>query len=109
MTTTTRQLTIQSGAAKRLFKEHKHYEDEAVQQKIKVDSLVAQYGEDEWEVKNGRRMLEESNKMITDSSERLGKAAEDLRNLITAAMKEPDVADSTQLAQAKEVLEAISG
>jgi tubulin-specific chaperone A len=55
MTTTTRQLTIKSGAAKRLFKEHKHYEDEAVQQKIKVDSLVAQYGEDEWEVKNGVR------------------------------------------------------
>ncbi|KAF8665460.1 hypothetical protein AX16_000478 [Volvariella volvacea WC 439] len=53
-------------------------------------------------------MLEESNKMITDSATRLGKAAEDLRALVLAAKKIPELAADEELLKAEEVLEETS-
>lgn len=46
--------------------------------------------------------------MIPDSEERLAKATEELRNLVTAAMKDPELSQSTQFAEAKKALETIS-
>ncbi|TFL06147.1 tubulin binding cofactor A [Pterulicium gracile] len=108
MSPTQRQLVIKSGSAKRLHKEHIDYQDELGVAKAKVDELVAKHGEDEWEVKNARRMLDESHRMIPDSEERLAKATEELRNLVTAAMKDPELSQSTQFAEAKKALETIS-
>ncbi|KIP11705.1 hypothetical protein PHLGIDRAFT_437851 [Phlebiopsis gigantea 11061_1 CR5-6] len=75
-----RQLRIKTGVAKRLFKEHRSYILEAEQQKIKLDKFVADGAED-WDIKNAKRMLEESHKMVADTANRLGNAVQDLRQL----------------------------
>ncbi|OAX36751.1 hypothetical protein K503DRAFT_801785 [Rhizopogon vinicolor AM-OR11-026] len=81
-----RQLNIKSGVAKRLLKEHILYAKEAEEQQRKVDKLIADNAE-EWDTKSAlyadqRRILEESHRMIKDSDNRLGKAVQDLRELV---------------------------
>ncbi|PIL31525.1 hypothetical protein GSI_06227 [Ganoderma sinense ZZ0214-1] len=78
-----KQLKIKSGAALRLYKEHKLYQDEEVELKRRLDKHIADNAE-EWDIKNTRRMLEESQKMIADSSQRLGKTAQELRELVVS-------------------------
>ncbi|KAL0066572.1 hypothetical protein AAF712_006375 [Marasmius tenuissimus] len=95
-----RQLKIKSGATKRLFKENGLYRNESEDLKRKLDKLIADgVPEDEWEVRNARRLCEESNKMIQDTSERLGSNVADLRELVVAAKKEPSLAEDTDLAE----------
>ncbi|KAG7099813.1 hypothetical protein E1B28_001624 [Marasmius oreades] len=104
-----RQLKIKTGAAKRLFKEKGLYQKEAEEMKRKLDKLRADgVPEDEWEVKNTARLCEESNKMIQDSSERLGSTVTELRQTIVAAKKEATLAKDTDLLAAEEILEAAS-
>lgn len=72
-------------------------------------------------MRNQRRMLEESEKMIVDATTRLGKAVQDLRQLIVCpphcafregdptliqitAQKDPGLADDEQLLKAEEEL-----
>jgi len=76
-----RQLSIKSGVVRRLAKEHALYKKEAGQQKQKLDKLIAD-GVEGWDVNNGTRMMEEANRMIIDSANRLGKAAGELKDLI---------------------------
>ncbi|KAL0580694.1 hypothetical protein V5O48_001335 [Marasmius crinis-equi] len=104
-----RQLKIKSGAAKRLLKENGLYRKESEDLKRKLDKLIADgVPEDEWEVKNARRLCEESNKMIQDSSERLGSNIADLRELIVQAKKEESLAEDVDLLNAESVLEEAS-
>lgn len=87
-----------------LHKEHKSYIVEEEQQKIKLDKFVAGNAgnEEDWDIRNAvrymvvvcmpashlmshaiqRRMLEESNRMIADTSKRLGNAVQELRQLL---------------------------
>ncbi|GJE86283.1 tubulin binding cofactor A [Phanerochaete sordida] len=102
-----RQLKIKTGVAKRLFKEHRSYVLEEEQQKIKLDKFIADNAED-WDIKNARRMLEESHKMIDDTAKRLGDAVQDLRQLLVAAEKDPSLTDEEDVLKAKEVLEEVS-
>ncbi|KAF7302598.1 BHLH domain-containing protein [Mycena chlorophos] len=104
-----RQLKIKAGATSRLKKEHDMYLKEADDLKIKKDKLVAD-GADEWDVKNASflqqtRMLEESQKMITDTEGRLAKAYDDLRDAVVAAKKEPELATDEEYLKAEGVLE----
>jgi tubulin-specific chaperone A len=77
------------------------YTQEAEDQKRKLDKFIANNAED-WDIKNAvrilvryvslsayvrcqhlqRKMLEESHKMIKDSSDRLGNAVGDLRDIV---------------------------
>lgn len=100
-----RQLKIKTGAAKRLFKEHKSYVLEEEQQKIKLDKFIAENAED-WDIKNARRMLEESHKMVDDTATRLGNAVQDLRQLLVAAEKDPSLTNEEEVLKAKEVLQS---
>ncbi|KAG6879452.1 hypothetical protein C0992_002583 [Termitomyces sp. T32_za158] len=102
-----RQLKIKSGVVKRLFKEHALYTKEAEEQQKKLDKFVAEGAED-WDIKNGTRMMEEANKMIVDSANRLGKAAGELRDLINEGKKNPALADDEELLKAEEILEEAS-
>nr|GAT61315.1 predicted protein [Mycena chlorophos] len=99
-----RQLKIKAGATSRLKKEHDMYLKEVDDLKIKKDKLVAD-GADEWDVKNATRMLEESQKMITDTEGRLAKAYDDLRDAVVAAKKEPELATDEEYLKAEGVLE----
>ncbi|OJT08485.1 Tubulin-specific chaperone A [Trametes pubescens] len=102
-----KQLRIKSGSAKRLFKEHRLYQKEEEELKRKLDKHIAENA-DNWDIGNTRRMMEESGKMIVDSSERLGVVAQALRELVIAAEKDPALAEDEELAKAREVLEEVS-
>lgn len=104
---TLRQLKIKSGVAKRLFKEHKTYIVEEEQQKIKLDKFIANNAED-WDKNNGRRMLEESGRMVADATKRLGNAVQDLRQLLLAVEQDESLANEEEVLKAKEVLEEVS-
>ncbi|KII94011.1 hypothetical protein PLICRDRAFT_412855 [Plicaturopsis crispa FD-325 SS-3] len=102
-----RQLKIKSGVATRMAKEHNLYRKEAEDQKLKLDKFVAEGAED-WDIGNATRMLEESHRMITDSSTRLGKAVGDLRDLIVSARKNTALEGDEELLKAEEALEKAS-
>ncbi|TFY68608.1 hypothetical protein EVJ58_g915 [Rhodofomes roseus] len=105
-----RQLKIKSGSAKRLYKEHKSYQKEAEDLTRKLNKLIADNAEKEedWDIRNTRRMLEETQKMIHDTSSRLGAAATDLREVTVAAEKVPELHAEPELIAAQETLETIS-
>jgi len=82
----------------RLSKEQKLYAKENLDQKLKVDRFVASNA-DEWDIKNGKRMLEESERMIVDTHKRLGDAVQGLRGLIIEFKADPVLAEAQELAQ----------
>ncbi|KAG2138674.1 tubulin binding cofactor A-domain-containing protein [Suillus bovinus] len=102
-----RQLNIKSGVAKRLLKEHILYAKEAEEQQRKLDKLIANNAE-EWDVKSAKRILEESHRMIKDSDNRLGKAVQDLRELVIRVKSQPEFAEDVELLHAEEALEEAS-
>ncbi|EPT03491.1 hypothetical protein FOMPIDRAFT_51469 [Fomitopsis schrenkii] len=102
-----RQLKIKTGSAKRLFKEHKSYQKEEEDLTRKLDKLIGENGE-EWPIKNTRKMLEESQRLIQDTSSRLGTAVQDLREVTVAAEKVPELDASPELVAAQETLETVS-
>ncbi|KAI8981211.1 tubulin binding cofactor A [Trametes punicea] len=104
-----KQLKIKAGSAQRLYKEHRLYQKEEEDLKRKLDQYIADNAE-EWDVKNTRRMLEESGKMITDSASRLGAVVQELRELVVclAAEQDPELAQGEELIKAKEALETVS-
>ncbi|PCH34130.1 tubulin binding cofactor A [Wolfiporia cocos MD-104 SS10] len=105
--TISRQLKIKAGACKRLYKEHKSYQREEEEQKRKLDKFIADRAED-WYIKNARLMLEESQKLIKETSSRLGGSVQELRELIVSAEKDPALSEDEALIQAQEAFEEVS-
>ncbi|KAG7452171.1 tubulin binding cofactor A [Guyanagaster necrorhizus] len=100
-----RQLKIKAGAAKRLIKEHILYRKEAEDQQRKVGKLIAEgISEDEWDLKNAKKVLDECNRMIDDSATRLAKAAGDVEDLVIAAKEHPELSQVPELLNAENVL-----
>jgi len=100
-----RQLKIQANVVKRLSKEHKLYRTEAEDQKKKVDKFLAE-GAEEWDIKNGRRVLDEAHRMILDSETRLAKAVTDLRETVVFAQKSPsEFAETEEYKLAEAILQ----
>ncbi|KAF7302987.1 BHLH domain-containing protein [Mycena kentingensis (nom. inval.)] len=99
-----RQLKIKAGATARLKKEHDLYQKETVDLTMKKDRLVAD-GADGWDVKNATRMMEESEKMITDTAERLARAYGELRDVVVLAKKEPGLTEDEEYLKAEGILE----
>ncbi|RPD82104.1 tubulin binding cofactor A [Lentinus tigrinus ALCF2SS1-7] len=102
-----KQLKIKAGSAKRLFKEHKLYQKEEEELKLKLDKYIENNAED-WDIKNTRRMLEESGKMIADSADRLGNVMQDLRELLVSAERNPELSQDEEVLKAQETLEEVS-
>ncbi|KAH7886188.1 tubulin binding cofactor A [Phlebopus sp. FC_14] len=102
-----RQLKIKVSSAKRLLKEYVLYGKEAEEQKRKLDKLIAENAE-EWDIKNARRILEESQRMIKDSDVRLGNAVQELRALVVSVKNKPEFAEDEELIKAEEALEEAS-
>jgi len=100
-----RQLKIKTGVVNRLSKEVKAYEAEAEGQKRKVDSMEAE-GRDFYDIKQQRRVLQETLVMVPDTQRRLGTAATELREIVIAA--ELEHADSEELKAAQEALELVA-
>lgn len=73
----------------------------------KLDKHIANNAE-EWDIKNTRKMLEETRKMITDVDSRLGGATQELRDIVVLGEQNPVYADDEHLVKAKETLELVS-
>jgi len=102
--TVRRQLKIKTGSLNRLVKEHKMYTQEADDLRVKLDKLIGSNVE-EWDVKNARKMLAESQRMIERGQELQNKALSDLDDIVDAATAEPEITeDDPDLKAAKEAL-----
>jgi len=100
-----RQLKIKSGAVQRLAKETKLYRKETGQLETKLGKLVVD-GAEEWDIKNATKMVAESQKMILDTTTRLGKAVDDLQALIKSAKEESGfAADDEELLKAEKTVQ----
>ncbi|KAH9943994.1 tubulin binding cofactor A [Epithele typhae] len=102
-----KQLKIKTGSAKRLFKEQGLYQKEQEELQRKLDKRIAEDAED-WDIKSTRRRMEESGRMVVDSSTRLGDVVLDLRELVLAAEQDPELAEDPELIAAKGILEEVS-
>ncbi|KAJ3487113.1 hypothetical protein NLI96_g3748 [Meripilus lineatus] len=103
-----RQLKIKTGVAQRLWKENRSYQKEEEDLTRKLDKFLADAAED-WDIKNTRNMLEESRKLIADTSKRLGNAVQDLREYIIGVERDSNLdTGDDELAKAKGVLEEVS-
>jgi len=98
-----RQLKIKTGVVKRLTKEVRVYEQEVEVLQKRLDKFIEESAE-EWDIKNGRKVLEEGMKMIPDTQNRLSKYAEELKELVEHAKKEPAFEGDADLAGAEEAL-----
>jgi len=99
-----RQLKIKTNSAKRLLKEHGLYKKEADEGKRKVDKLIAD-GAEGWEVRSAQNLLRESEKMVADTSARLGTTVLELRDVVVAGKKEEALKEDPVLLEADDVLE----
>ncbi|KAI5124102.1 hypothetical protein M0805_000916 [Coniferiporia weirii] len=104
--TTRRQLKIKTGSVKRLFKELSMYRKETVDLRVKVDKFVAEGAED-WDIKNGNNMLNESHKVLDETSTRLKNTATELRELVDYAENNGQLVGDEALLAAKEVLQEV--
>ncbi|GAA5846262.1 hypothetical protein JCM5353_005386 [Sporobolomyces roseus] len=103
MSSTTRQLSIKTGVVNRLVKEVASYQNEAEQTKQTADQMEAN-GEDEYEVRQARKVHADSLQMIPDSEKRLAKAVDDLEELVASA--EDDVKSTEEFQKAEQALKA---
>ncbi|KZV69714.1 tubulin binding cofactor A [Peniophora sp. CONT] len=101
---TRKQLRIKTGVAKRLMKEVGMYRKEVEQNQIRLEKLRADGAED-WDVKNAGLLVAESEKMVTDSSDRMGRAVGELRDLVVLAKKHPELSNDEEYLKAEEALE----
>ncbi|GAA6060454.1 hypothetical protein JCM10212_000882 [Sporobolomyces blumeae] len=103
MSSATRQLSIKTGVVNRLVKEVAMYKQEAEQTKARADEMEHN-GEDEYEVRQARRVQADSEKMIPDSENRLAKALAELDDLVASA--EADVQSMEEFSKARDALRA---
>jgi len=103
-----RQLKIHSGVVQRLAKENRLYSAEADQLEAKKNKFIAD-GAEHWDISNATKMMEESRKMILDTSTRLEKAVEALVTLIKSAKGETELADDEELIKAEQILKVAQG
>jgi tubulin-specific chaperone A len=101
-----RQLKIKAGVVKRLCKEHRLYKAEIGEKQAKLDKLIQDKAED-WDVKNARKILEESNKMVKDSGSRLGKAVQELKDLVATIKDNVELKGDEELKNAEQILREV--
>ncbi|THH19677.1 hypothetical protein EW146_g1534 [Bondarzewia mesenterica] len=104
---TRKQLKIKAGSTKRLLKEHGMYREQVEDNKRKLDKLVAD-GAEGWDVRSATRLWEESQRMVVDTDNRLGKVVGELREVVVQAKKASALAEDEELLKAEEVLEEAS-
>lgn len=99
-----RRLKIKTGVVRRLDREKKSYEKEALQLEEKVARMRSE-GRDEYEIKKAVEVLEESRMMVPDCEKRLAGAIEDLSTLVEA---QQELAETEEFKAARDQLEAVT-
>ncbi|EKM84006.1 hypothetical protein AGABI1DRAFT_88809 [Agaricus bisporus var. burnettii JB137-S8] len=103
LATIQKQLKIKAGVVQRYNKEMTLYRKEVVDLGGKLTRLVAD-GTEEWDVKNMKRMIEESEKMILDTETKLDKAKGELKDLVKRVEGTPGVAASDEFVKAQGIV-----
>ena len=76
-----RTLKIKTGVVKRLAKEKVVYEQEADQQRVRIEKFK-QEGKDEYDIRKQEEVLQESLMMVPDCQRKLVKAIEELKSIV---------------------------
>ncbi|KAF5300135.1 hypothetical protein FQR65_LT09226 [Abscondita terminalis] len=74
-------LKIKTGVVRRLAKEKVVYEKEADQQRCRIEKFKGE-GKDEYDIRKQEEVLQETLMMVPDCQRKLGKAIEELKNII---------------------------
>ncbi|ORX78943.1 tubulin-specific chaperone A-like protein [Basidiobolus meristosporus CBS 931.73] len=106
MSTIQRHLEIKTGVVKRIYKEGLYYIKEKDQQQAKIDKMV-ENGEDEYDIKKQREVLDETLRMIPDGKKRLAAAYQELQTLVLQNAEEPSVNATKEFKNASELLKEI--
>uniref|UniRef100_A0A1Y1LFT0 Tubulin-specific chaperone A n=1 Tax=Photinus pyralis TaxID=7054 RepID=A0A1Y1LFT0_PHOPY len=85
-------LKIKTGVVRRLAKEKLVYEEEAEQQRARIEKFK-QEGKDEYDIRKQEEVLQESLMMVPDCQRRLAKAIEELKNIIENELDLKDLED----------------
>jgi len=103
-----RQLKIKTGALNRLSKEHKSYVQEVTDHKAKLDTFIEGNAE-EWDIKNAKNMLVESQKMTANAQTMVSKTYNELKDIVEAADVDESITnDDPDLVAAKRALENVT-
>jgi len=97
-----RTLKIKSGIVKRLAKEVIAYEKETVQEQARLQKMKDN-NEDEYNIKQQEKVLQESQMMIPDCRKRLQTAYEELKEILDS---EKDLEESEDFKSASTILES---
>jgi len=103
-----RQLKIRSGAVQRLLKETKLYRKEIDDLEKRKSKLITD-GAEEWDVKNVSKMVDESKRMVDDTTSRLDKASVELDAVITSAKEKSELNEDEELLKAEKLLQETKG
>ncbi|KIL01030.1 hypothetical protein PAXRUDRAFT_821042 [Paxillus rubicundulus Ve08.2h10] len=98
-----RQLKIKVGVTKRLLKEYHLYSKDAGEQQRKLDKMIAENAEG-WEIRQAKRIFDESQRMIKDTSVRLSKAVQELQTLVSTVKTKPEFSEDKELVEAEKEL-----
>ncbi|KAB0802934.1 hypothetical protein PPYR_05120 [Photinus pyralis] len=85
-------LKIKTGVVRRLAKEKVVYEEEAEQQRARIEKFK-QEGKDEYDIRKQEEVLQESLMMVPDCQRKLAKAIEELKNIIENELDLKDLED----------------
>ncbi|KNZ45940.1 tubulin binding cofactor A [Puccinia sorghi] len=97
-----RPLKIKTGVVERLMKEEESYKREYETQVKRIERVRQETPEDDWNIRKQKEVLDETVKMIPDVKQRLSKAIEELKDLVSA--HETELAGTEELAKAQQVL-----
>ncbi|PLW08837.1 hypothetical protein PCANC_00230 [Puccinia coronata f. sp. avenae] len=97
-----RPLKIKTGVVERLIKEEDSYRKEYDNQLKRIDKVQKDTPEDDWNIRKQKEVLDETVKMIPDVKQRLSRAVEELKDLVSA--HEAELAGTQELAKAEQVL-----
>eukprot|EP00918_Siedleckia_nematoides_P052494 GHVU01114672.1.p1 GENE.GHVU01114672.1~~GHVU01114672.1.p1 ORF type:complete len:115 (-),score=27.88 GHVU01114672.1:615-959(-) len=90
-------LKIKTGVVKRLAKEKVAYQKEYEVQKGRVEKMKAEGLKDEYDIRKQEEVLQECNMMIPDTEKRLGKAWDELKQILDS---EKDLGETEEYATA---------
>ncbi|KAI9592251.1 tubulin-specific chaperone A [Syncephalis fuscata] len=94
-----RSLKINTGALKRITKEHKYYIAEAEKQSAKIEQMLVDNA-DPYDVKKQREVLDDTLQMIPDALRRI----EEMRAKVTQLISDPDIVDEAVKIAAQEAI-----
>ncbi|KAJ3226340.1 hypothetical protein HK099_005048 [Clydaea vesicula] len=101
----TKQLKIMTGVLKRTQKEFLSYHVEEKIQQDKIDKMIKN-SEDEHEIRQQKRVLDETTQMFPDCKKRFNKAHQELSNLIAELLQnDPSLEESEDVKVANQILQ----